>query len=127
MTRHRIGGLVAAAAVSLGASVCLAPPALADPSWNGRYEITFFTAQKSGTSMAANQPESMHVDVYMFSSACSGASGVATITDGTTPRIPTVPQPVQFTWGGSAWTSSSKWRWACLLLDGTTEWSPAGS
>jgi hypothetical protein len=127
MTRHRISGLVAVAAVSLGISVCLAPPALADPSWNGQYEVTFFTAQKSGTSMAANQPESMHVDVYTFSSSCSSGKCVATITDGPAPRNPTVPQPVQFTWDGSAWVSNTTWRWACLLDDGTIEWSPAGS
>ena len=127
MFRHHIGGLAALAVTALGANLCWAPLALAEPSWNGRYEITFFTAQKSGTSMAANQPESMHVDVYTFSSSCSSGQCVATITDGPAPRNPTVPQLVQFTWDGSAWTSSSSWRWACLLPDGTVEWSPASS
>lgn len=127
MTRHRISALVALAVASLGTSVCLAPPALADPSWNGQYEVTFFTYQKSGTSMAVNQPESMHVDIYTFSSSCSSGHCVATITDGPPPRNPTIPQPVQFTWDGSAWTSTSTWRWDCLFPDGTIEWSPAGS
>ena len=128
MSRHRIGALVVLAVASPGTSLVLAPLALAvDPSWNGQYQVTFFTYQKSGTSVAVDQPESMHVDNYTFSSSCSSGRCVATITSGPPPRNPTVAQPIQFTWDGSSWTSTSTYQWECLLPDGTVEWDPAGS
>lgn len=114
-------------ALSVGIALCLAPTASADPapSWNGEYQITFFYAQKEGTSVAADQPQPRDVDNYVFSSSCSDGPCVATIVSGPAPRNPTVPQPVQFTWDGSSWSQVNDFQWDCLMPDGNVEWNPA--
>ena len=127
MFRRHIGCLVAVAAALLGVSVCFAPSALADPSWNGRYAVTFWSHQKSGTSVAASQSEPSYTEYYTVGSSCSAGRCVATVTNGPAQTNPTTPAQPQFTWDGTSWTSSSTFRWACLLPDGTIEWNPAGA
>jgi hypothetical protein len=102
------------------------PVALADePSWNGRYAITFMVGPKSGTSMAAGDPESQHTDIYGFESKCTNGKCVATIVSGPPPSNPTVPEPIQFTWDGTAWTQTNEFQWDCMLPDTMIEWNPA--
>jgi hypothetical protein len=121
------GNLVALAAVPLAAALCGAPTAAAVPvpSWNGPYQISFFDVAKQGTSMAAIQSEKQHTETYVFSTSCSNGPCVATIVGGPPPTNPTVPQPVQYTWDGTAWTQTNDFRWDCLWADGTIEWNPA--
>ena len=132
MTRNRLSrvvGLCAGSltiAVSVPIAVSLVPTAFADaPSWNGLYAITFMVGPKSGTSIAAGDPESQHTDTYGFSSTCTGGKCTATIISGPPPSNPTVPQPVQFTWDGSSWTQHSDFQWDCMMPDTTIQWDPA--
>jgi hypothetical protein len=127
MAPDRVSSLVGLCAASLAITLSLPPTASADPaSWNGEYAITFIVGPKEGTSMAATQSEVQYTDTYGFSSSCTSGTCTATITSGPPPRNPTVPQPVQFTWDGSAWTQVSDFRWDCMMPDERTiEWSPA--
>ena len=85
--------------VCAGLILPMVPSASADsPTWNGPYEITFIVGPKSGTSLAAGQPEGQYSDIYTFQSSCTSGQCTATIINGPAPRNPTVPQPVQFTW-----------------------------
>jgi hypothetical protein len=126
LSRRQMRRLTLPVAVASTALV-LAPGAIAAPapSWNGPYQISFFDAAKDGTSMAAIQPEKQYTDTYVFSTNCSNGPCVATIVGGPAPRNPTVPQPVQYTWDGTAWTQTNDFRWDCLYADGTIEWNPA--
>src|SRR6201990_3758903 len=120
--RYLIPLLAAAIALSVP------PTASADPpSWNGEYAITFIVGPKSGTSMAVGQPEGQYTDTYGFRSSCTSGKCIATIISGPPPRNPTVPQPVQFTWDGSAWTQASDFQWDCMMPDTTIQWSRARS
>ena len=111
---------------ALAIALSLPPTASADsPSWNGEYAITFIVGPKSGTSMAAGQPEQQHTETYGFQSSCTSGKCTATITSGPAPTNPTVPQPVQFTWDGSSWTQTSDFQWDCMMPDETVQWSPA--
>jgi hypothetical protein len=111
---------------SLAIALSLPPTASADsPSWNGEYAITFIVGPKSGTSLAAGQPEQQHTETYGFQSSCTSGTCTATITSGPAPTNPTVPQPVQFTWDGSSWTQTSDFQWDCRMPDETVQWSPA--
>ncbi|OBF29094.1 hypothetical protein A5724_26440 [Mycobacterium sp. ACS1612] len=106
----------------------LSPPASADTaSWNGEYTITFIVGPKSGTSVAAGQPEGQYSDTYGFSSTCTGGKCVATIVSGPPPRNKTVPEPIQFTWDGTSWTQTTDFQWDCMMPDTTIEWNPARS
>ncbi len=126
MTPKRLNGLAGLCAASLAIALPLAPPASADPaSWNGKYAITFMVGPKSGTSLAAGDPEEQHTEIYTFSSSCAGGKCTATIVDGPPPSNPTVPQPVQFTWDGSSWTQVSDFQWDCMMPDTTIQWNPA--
>ncbi len=126
MTRERLSGLVGLSTVSLAIALSLPAVAFTDPpSWNGDYAITFIVGPKSGTSMAAGQPEGQYTDTYGFHSSCTGGECTATIISGPAPKNPTVPQPVQFTWDGSAWTQHSDFQWDCLMPDNTVQWNPA--
>ena len=63
MNRKRLSSLVGLCAASLAIALSLPPTASADPpSWNGEYAITFIVGPKSGTSMAAGQPEGQYTD-----------------------------------------------------------------
>ncbi|MDY6997195.1 MAG: hypothetical protein SW019_11395 [Actinomycetota bacterium] len=119
----------AAASVAAAAALGLAPAAQAGgvPTWEGTYTVTFFVDQKTGTSMAAGQPETRYSDNYTFDTTCTGGHCVATIVAGPAPRNPTVPQPVTFTWTGAAYTQDNDFQWNCLMPDGSVEWNPASS
>ncbi|MEY8015777.1 hypothetical protein [Mycobacterium servetii] len=124
MTPGRLSGLVGLCAASLAVAPAV-PIASADsPSWNGKYAITFMVGPKSGTSLAAGDPEEQHTDVYTFRSSCTNGTCTATIVDGPPPSNPTAPQP-KFTWDGSSWTQASDFQWDCMLPDTTIQWSPA--
>jgi len=126
MTRDHLSSLVGLGAVALTIALSLSPAASADPpSWNGEYAVTFIVGPKSGTSIAAGQPEVQYTDTYGFRSSCTSGECTATITSGPPPRNPTVPQPIQFTWDGSSWTQVSDFQWDCMMDDGTVQWSPA--
>ena len=126
MTRDQLSSLVGLGAASLTIALSLSPMASAEAaSWNGEYAITFIVGPKSGTSIAAGQPEVQYIDTYGFRSSCTDGKCTATITSGPPPRNPTVPQPVQFTWDGSSWTQVSDFQWDCMMDDGTVQWSPA--
>src|SRR4029079_156707 len=106
--------------------LAMSPIATADPpSWSGEYAITFIVGPKSGTSIAAGDPEGQYTDTYGFRSSCTSGKCIATIISGPPPRNPTVPQPVQFTWDGSSWTQVSDFQWDCMMPDGTIQWNPA--
>lgn len=121
--------LAAAASVGAAAALGLAPAAFAGgvPTWDGTYAVTFLVDQKTGTSVAATQGETRYADNYTFDTSCTGGSCVTTIVAGPAPRNSTVPQPVRFTWNGSAWTQSSNFQWNCLMPDGSIQWNPATS
>ena len=125
MPPDRLSSLVGMGA-ALAVTLSLAPTASADqPSWNGQYAITFMVGPKSGTSMAAGDPEGQHTETYGFKSSCTGGKCTATIVSGPPPSNPTVPQPVQFTWDGSSWTQVSDFQWDCMMPDTTIQWAPA--
>ena len=116
MAPDRLSSLVGLCAASLAIALSLPPTASADPpSWNGEYAITFIVGPKSGTSMAAGQPEVQYTDTYGFRSSCTSGKCTATIISGPPPRNPTVPEPVQFTWDGSSWTQVSDFQWDCMM------------
>jgi hypothetical protein len=118
--------LVGLCAVSLAIAVSLPPTASADsPSWNGEYAVTYIVGPKSGTSMAAGQPEQQYTINYGFESSCASGKCTATITSGPRPKNPTIPQPARFTWDGSSWTQVFDFQWDCSMPDGTIEWNPA--
>ena len=126
MTPKRVSGLVGSCVASLAIALAPVPAAAADAaSWNGKYAITFMVGPKSGTSLAAGDPEEQHTEVYTFRSSCTGATCTATIVGGPPPSNPTVPQPVRFTWDGSSWTQNSDFQWDCMMPDTTVQWSPA--
>ena len=67
MALHCMSRFVALCAAPLAAA--LPPIASADnPSWNGEYAITFMVGPKSGTSLAAGDPEEQHTKNYGFRS-----------------------------------------------------------
>ena len=126
MNRDRMSRLVGTGAASLTLVMSLPPTVSAEPaSWNGDYVITFMVGPKSGTSMAAGQPEVQYSDTYTLSSSCTSGTCTATIVGGPPPRNPTVSQPVQFSWDGSSWAQVSDFQWDCMMPDETIQWAPA--
>jgi hypothetical protein len=125
----RKAALAALAAASLGSSLWLAPAAMAaeDATWNGKYLVTLSTNRKTGTSMAASQPEPPQLVSYTFSSSCSTGECIATVTDAPPPKNESIPRPIEYRWNGSQWIQEMTWKWDCLLPDGTTEYDPAQS
>jgi hypothetical protein len=126
MAPDRLGSCLGVCAASLAIALSLPPSASAEPpSWNGEYTITFIVGPKSGSSIAAGQSEVQYTDTYVFRSSCTSGKCTATIIGGPSPRNPTVPQPVQFTWDGSSWTQVSDFQWDCMMPDETIQWNPA--
>ena len=124
--RRSVSALAGLCAVSVATAMWLPSAASADPaSWNGDYAITFIVGPKGGTSVAAGQPEQQHTETYGLQSSCASGKCTATITSGPPPSNPTVPQPVRFTWDGSAWTQASDFQWQCMMPDGSIQWNPA--
>ncbi len=67
------------------------PVRAAMPSWNGKYSLVLYGAEKSGTSVAASQAEPTFSADYVFVTSCTSGSCVATATDGPVPKNPTLP------------------------------------
>lgn len=105
-----------------------AAPAQADPApnWDGWYKITFHTDRKSGTSVAAMQPEEPYTAWYQFATDCSSGTCQASVVTGPNPKD-NVAQSTTFDWNGTQWSHSSSWRWDCLLPDDTITYDPASS
>ena len=129
MSAFRTTALGALAAASLGGSLWLSPPAFAGnaPSLDGHYLLTFAANQKSGTSMAARQPEYAQRASYGFSSSCSTGGCVATVNDAPPPKNQYLQRSVQYTWNGSQWVQVMTGKWDCSLLGGLVEHDPARS
>jgi hypothetical protein len=126
MATDRLMRFVGLCVAPLPIALSLAATASADDaSWNGRYAITFMVGPKSGTSMAAGDPETQHTEIYGVQSSCTKGQCVATIVSGPPPSNPTVPEPIQFTWDGSSWTQATDFQWDCMLPDTMIEWAPA--
>jgi hypothetical protein len=120
MSGHRKTALVALAAASMGCSVWLSPAAFAGQAsaWNGPYLLTFAANQKTGTSMAARQPETAQRASYSFTSSCSTGVCVATVNDAPSPKNQYMQQSVQYGWNGSQWVQQMNRTWDCPLLGG---------
>ncbi len=80
---HRLGG----SGSGLLTIVRLAPAAFAGAgsALDGHYLLTFSANQKTGTSMAARQPESAQWAKYSFTSSCSTGACVAKVNDSPAP------------------------------------------
>ncbi|OMC44056.1 hypothetical protein [Mycobacterium sp. IS-1264] len=129
MSGHRKIALGVLAAAALGCAVWLSPAASAiQPSaWNGPYLLTFAANQKTGTSMAARQPETSQRASYSFTSNCSTGVCVATVNNPPAPKSPYEQRSVQFAWNGSQWVQQINRTWDCPLLGGRVERDPARS
>ena len=104
MSGRRNTAVIALAAVSLGASLWLAPTAFAgDPLWNGHYILTFPPTQRTGPASRPAKPEYAHRASYSITSKCSAGVCVATVNDPPPPKNQSMPQSVKFTWNGSQW------------------------
>jgi hypothetical protein len=106
----------------------LVPAHAAMPSWNGKYSLVRYAAEKTGTSAAAGQAEPTFSVDYVFVTSCATGKCVATATDGPTPKNPTLPQPSHYTWDGSRWVEQFDFQWDCYMGEGVPKvWSPARS
>ncbi|RFZ34080.1 hypothetical protein [Mycobacterium marinum] len=129
MSRPHQTGLGAAAAAWFCVSLCFAPPAYAGEvaAWNGDYILTLAANAKTGTSIAASQPEFAHRISVSISSSCSAGVCTATVNNPPPPKNESMPQSIEFTWNGSQWVREMTWKWDCLVPDGTIEYNPAKS
>ncbi|BBX31121.1 hypothetical protein [Mycolicibacterium mageritense] len=111
------------------AALTAAPTAhAANQVWNGKYSLVRYAAQKTGTSLAARQPEPTFSDVYTFSTDCSSSTCISTVIDGPTPKNPTLPLPPRYTWDGTRWVHIYDWQWDCYMGEGVPKvWAPARS
>src|SRR6476469_703457 len=109
--RYRLAkSLIAATLVT--ANVCAMPVATAAGQvWNGKYSLVRYAAEKTGTSLAARQPEPDFSNIYTFVTDCSHEC-VSTVVDGPKPANPTLPLPPRYTWNGSTWVHVSEWQLA---------------
>ena len=125
---RRSGSALLAVGLAL-AGVSAAPVAAADPQvWTGKYSLMRYAGSKTGTSLAARQPEPDFSDVYTFVTDCSSGTCVATVVDGPKPANPTLPLPPRYTWNGSTWVHIYEWQWDCYLGEGVPKaWNPARS
>jgi hypothetical protein len=90
----------------------------AGQEWSGRYTVVSYAAAKTGTSVAARQPEPDFSAEYVFVTECSSGKCVATVVDGPVPRNSTLPQPQRYTWDGTQWEYVYDWQWECFRGDG---------
>ena len=98
------------------------------PSWNGKYSLVRYAAEKSGTSVAAGQAEPAFSADYVFVTSCSAGKCIATATDGPTPKNPTLPTPSHYTWDGARWVEHFDFQWDCYMGEGVPKvWAPAKS
>ena len=104
------------------------PAHAAAPSWNGKYSLVRYAVEKSGTSVAAGQAEPTFSADYVFVTACSGGTCVATATGGPAPKNPTLPRPSHYTWDGAKWVERFDFQWDCYMGEGAPKvWAPARS
>lgn len=107
------------AAVLVGANVFGVPVAgAAGQIWSGNYFLLRYASGKTGTSLAARQPEPDFSDIYTFVTDCSRGACVATVVDGPRPDNPTLPLPPQYTWNGTTWVHIYEWQWDCYMGEG---------
>jgi len=96
------------------------------PSWNGKYSLVRYAVNKTGTSVAAGQPEPTFSADYVFVTSCSSGACVATATNGPTPKNPTLPQPSHYAWDGTRWVEHFDFQWDCYMGEGIPKaWAPA--
>jgi hypothetical protein len=129
MSAGRMWAAQFAAAIVVGIFVLTCATAnAAGQQWSGRYSLTTFASQKSGTSIAARQPEPDFSAEYLFRTDCSSGRCVATVVDGPLPSNPTIPQPQRYIWDGTQWIFSYAWQWECFRGDGVPRvYTPARS
>jgi hypothetical protein len=129
MSGHRKTALIALATASVSCSLWLAPAAFAGEgtALNGHYVLTFSANQKTGTSMAARQPEYAQRANYSFTSSCATGVCVATVNDSPAPKNQYLQQSGVYTWNGSQWVQQMTSKWDCPLLGGLVEHDPARS
>jgi hypothetical protein len=122
-------GKAASAAAAAAVLLSLAPTAHAGEvaSWIGDYIVVLGANAKSGTSVAAGQPEFAHRSQVSFTSSCAAGVCVATVVNPPVPKNESMPRTIEFTWNGSQWVREMTWKWDCLLPDGTIEYDPAKS
>lgn len=118
MSDRRACTALASATYVAAACVCTAVTAQAAPptDWSGRYTVVTFASDKSGTSVAARQPEPDFSGQYTFTTSCA-TTCVATASDGPAPSNPTIPQPSRYTWDGRQWVFNYNWQWECYRGD----------
>lgn len=125
--RFRVVAVLVAVTASVAGTPAIGAQAVS-PSWNGKYSLVRYAAGKSGTSVAARQAEPTFSADYVFSTACSSGTCVATATDGPTPKNPTLPQPSRYTWDGAKWVERFDFQWDCYRGEGVPKvWAPARS
>jgi len=129
MSGHCKTVLFALAATSLCGSLWFAPEASAGEasSLDGHYLLTFSANQKTGTSMAARQPEYAQRASYSFTSSCSTGVCVATVNDPPAPKNQYMQRSVEYAWNGSQWVQQMSRQWDCSLLGAFVEHDPARS
>lgn len=114
---HLLGVAILATAL-VGVDGLAAPVAVAASQvWNGKYSLLRYAGEKTGTSLAARQPEPDFSDVYTFVTDCSREC-VSTVVDGPRPANPTLPLPPRYTWNGSTWMHIYEWQWDCYMGEG---------
>lgn len=116
-------------ALVVSAATWCAPAAeAAGQLWSGRWSLMRYAAEKTGTSLAARQPEPDFSDEYVFVTDCSRGKCIATVVSGPKPDNPTLPQPPQYTWDGTRWVHIYDWQWDCYMGEGIPKvWAPARS
>src|SRR3954471_23486250 len=98
----------------VAANVCAMPVVVAAGQvWNGKYSLLRYAGEKTGTSMAARQPEPDFSNIYTFVTDCSREC-ISTVVDGPKPANPTLPLPPRYTWNGSTWVHVYEWQWIAL-------------
>jgi hypothetical protein len=111
-------GVAILATALVGVDGLAAPVAVAASQvWNGKYSLLRYAGEKTGTSLAARQPEPDFSDVYTFVTDCSREC-VSTVVDGPRPANPTLPLPPRYTWNGSTWMHIYEWQWDCYMGEG---------
>ncbi|MCV7195895.1 hypothetical protein [Mycobacterium angelicum] len=129
MSGFRCTALAALTATSLSTSLCLAGAASAGDTatWNGDYILTLSANAKTGTSIAASQPEPAKQISVSMSSTCATGVCIATVNNPAPPKNDSMPKSIEFVWNGAQWVRQMEWKWDCLLPDGTVEYDPAKS
>jgi hypothetical protein len=129
MSASRMYAALFVTAMLIGACVAVAAKTYAAGQiWNGRYALVGYAAAKTGTSVAARQPEPDFSEEYVFFTDCSRGPCIATAVGGPRPKNHTLPQSPRYTWDGTRWVQIYDWQWDCYMGEGVPkEWAPAKS